>query len=91
MLSFLSVAATDVNIVKAGLLIGRGQSLFIVLSGATGRLLVGRVSVVTVQYNCWLYNNRIRSVARNPLLWSLLSTIKYNAIQCTEQRNIFSY
>ena len=39
--SLVSVAATDVNIVKAGVLIGRGRSLFIVLSRATGRPLVG--------------------------------------------------
>ena len=39
--SLVSVAATDVNIVKAGLLIGRGRSLFIVLRRATGRPLVG--------------------------------------------------
>ena len=38
--SVVSVAATDVNIVKAGLLIGRGHSLFIVLSLATGLPLV---------------------------------------------------
>ena len=46
-LSLLSVAATDVNIVKAGVLIGRGRSLFIVLSGRLERdWLRG-----TVQYN----------------------------------------
>ena len=39
--SVVSLAAADVNIVTAGLLIGREQSLFIVLSKATGRPLVG--------------------------------------------------
>ena len=51
--SVVSVAAADVNIVKAGLLIGRGRSLFIVLSLATGLPLVdGDCGDCTIHLAC---------------------------------------
>ena len=67
------------NIVKAGLLIGREQSLFIVLSGATGRPLVGGLcgdcTVSTIQLaRC------TTTGSGQPFLQYLLS--QYNAVQC---------
>ena len=89
--SVVSLAATDVNIVTAGLLIGRGRSLFIVLSKATGRPLVGGYCG-----DCTIQLARCTTTgsgqAGEPLYLLTpespqYNAVQYNTVQCTEQRN----
>ena len=82
--SVVSVAATDVNIVKAGLLIGRERSLFIVLRRATSLPLVGGDCVdCTIQLAVQQQDQVSSGVIQTPASISLVqcSTIQYNAVQ----------